>query len=195
MIEISETIFAFLGSNYDKKNQAMKYAYVIGSNAFIVPSRVISYSDQDKDKDFLRINSIYHDLPSGAEKTFLDINLDIKDMDGSPITVLANKIVTGTSYHIKNERGYVKVLRTDGSVVIHVHQLDADAAMSLEHNITAELEVQTPVVVIRITGDFLLGALYISAENEKLFVNDIGYATSAMTGKNQLKFTSEGVVL
>ncbi len=67
--------------------------------------------------------------------------------------------------------------------------------MSLEHNIVAELEVHAPIVVIRITGEFILGDLHIRAENEKLLVNNNGYATSAMVGKNQLVFSAEGVVL
>jgi hypothetical protein len=173
----------------------MKYAFVIGSNAFIVHSRVISYTDNKEEKEFLRINSIYHDLPPSAEKTFLDIDLDVKDIDGTPVTLLANKAISASPYVIRQERDSIQVLRMDGSTLIHIHQLDDDSAMSLEHNITAELEVHAPVVVIRITGEFMLGGIHISAENEKLFVNDTGYATSAMAGKNQLKFTPEGVAL
>jgi hypothetical protein len=71
--------------------------------------------------------------------------------------------------------------------------MDDDTAMSLEHNITAELEVSMPVVVIRIFGDFILGDLHISAQNEKLFVNDNGYGNSVQAGLNQLRFTEEGV--
>ena len=36
----------------------MKYAFVIGSNAFIVPRGAISYGDHDFGKEFLKINSI-----------------------------------------------------------------------------------------------------------------------------------------
>lgn len=173
----------------------MKYAFIIGSNAFIVPSGIIVYGDQDEEKEFLRINSIYHDLPPGAEETFLDINLYIKDADGTPVNLLADKPAAGTGYAVLRERNFIKVLRADGSLLIHIHQLDDDAAMSLEHNITAELEVNTPIVVIRITGEFLLGALDITAENEKLYINKIGYGNSVLAGTSHLKFTSEGVVL
>jgi hypothetical protein len=173
----------------------MKYAFVIGSNAFIVPRGAISYGDHDFGKEFLKINSIYHDLPPSAEKTFLEVDLDIKDTDGSPIAVLANKPVNGASFTVDKERDSIKVLRADGSLIIHVHQLDDDSAMSLEHNITAELEVHAPIAVIRITGEFIVDNLHVIAENEKLYINDNGYATSALAGKNRLKFTSAGVVL
>jgi len=173
----------------------MKYAFVIGSNAFIVPGNAISYGDQGYGKQFLRINSIYHDLPQSEEQTYLDIDLDIKDTDGTQVIILGNKPATGAPYSIERERNSIRVLRFDKSLIIQVHQLDDESAMSLEHNITAELEVQAPVVVIRISGEFMVDSLHIRAENEKLFINDNGYATSAMVGKNDLRFTSAGVVL
>jgi len=173
----------------------MKYAYIIGSNAFIVPGSSVIFEDQGYGKEFLKINSIYHDLAPTAEPTFLDIDLDIKAVDGTPVFMLANKTVINTHFTIETERDSVHVLNTDGSTIIHVHQLSDDAAMELEHNIVAELEVHAPIVVIRITGEFMTGDLHILAENEKLYINENGYATSAMVGKNQLKFTPEGVVL
>jgi hypothetical protein len=173
----------------------MKYAFIIGSNAFVVPSKVLSYADDVDEKEFLRINSIYHDLPPGAKEAHLDIDLDIKDIDGTPILMLANQTLNSISYTVKRERNSIQVLRADGSLIIHVHQLDDESAMSLEHNITAELEVNMPIVVIRINGDFMAGGLRITAENEKLYVNDIVYANSVLAGKNQLHFTTNGVVL
>ena len=172
----------------------MKYAFIIGSNAFIVPSNAISYGDTETGKVFLRINSVNHKGTSGADST-LNIDLDIKDTDGTPVVIVANKPATGAPYTIKVEYDSLMVLRSDESAIIHVHQLDTEAAMGLEHNIVAELEVHDPVSVIRITGEFHVDALSIKAQNEKLFINNNGYATSAMVGKNDLRFTSEGVVI
>ena len=176
-------------------NRIMKYAFVIGSNAFIVPSKVVSYTDRGEQKEFLRINSIYHDVQPPAPETSLEIDLDINDTDGTPVSLLANKAINALPYTIKQQRDSIHIVRPDGSTLIHVHQLDDESAMSLEHNITAEFEVHAPVAVIRITGDFMLGDLHVLAENEKLYINDNGYATSALAGKNQLQFTPEGVVL
>ena len=80
-------------------------------------------------------------------------------------------------------------------MILQIQQLDDESAMALEHNIVAELEVNMPIAAIRIFGDFKAGGLNISAENEKLFINDTGYGTSAMHGKNSLQFTADGVVL
>jgi hypothetical protein len=170
----------------------MKYAFIIGSNAFIVPRGTINYEDRENEKVFLRVNTIYHDTNAGS---FLDIDLNIKDIDGTPVIIAGNAPVTGAPYAVKKERDSIKILRSDGSLIINVHQLDDEAAMGLEHNITAELDVNAPVAVIRISGEFLVASLRISAENEKLYINNNGYATTAMVGKNSLKFTSAGVVV
>jgi hypothetical protein len=173
----------------------MKYAFIIGSNAFVVRKPVISYVDNGEEKDFLKINSIYHGSASQKGGTHLDIDLDIKDIDGTPVFMMVNLNLEAAPYKVKIERDSIEVLRTDGSLIIHVHQLDDVAAMNLEHYIIAELEVNMPIAVIRINGDFVAGNLNISAENEKLYINDIGYANSASAGNDKLKFTSKGVVL
>jgi hypothetical protein len=173
----------------------MKYAYIIGSNAFVVPSPVINYLDHGEEKEFLRINSIYHDLPPTAEKSELNVSFNVKDSNGSRISVTDNNAAPSSTFRVETERDSVKLVRRDGSTIIHIHQLDDDSAMALEHNITAELEVNTPVAAIRIFGDFELGDLHISAENEKLFINRNGYANSVLPGNNQLKFAAEGVLL
>ncbi|MGZ3873873.1 MAG: hypothetical protein ACXVJD_13205 [Mucilaginibacter sp.] len=173
----------------------MKYAFLLGTSVFIVRGRTISYGEPGNWHHFLRINSVYHDTSAPTESTGLDIDLDIKDKDGSSISIAANQLVAGSAYTVQKERDSIKVLRPDGSPVIQVHQIDDESAMSLEHNIVAELEVHAPVVVIRVTGEFFVNNLHVRAENEKLFINDNGYATSALTGESDLKFTAGGVVL
>jgi hypothetical protein len=170
----------------------MKHAFLFGSSAFIVPANSISYNEGDSQKNFLKINSVQRDDQAGS---FLDVDINIKDTDGSPVVILNNKTATGAPYSIKTDAISIEVARLDGTTILHVQQLDEDSAMALEHNIVAELEVQAPVNVIRVYGEFFVDNLHIRAENEKLFINENGYATSAMVGHGNLKFTSEGVVL
>jgi hypothetical protein len=172
----------------------MKYAFIIGSNAFSVPSNTISYGDEGFGKPFLRVNTVLHET-SPADESALSVDLHFKDTDGTQVIVLANKPATGAPYTINAEKDSVKIYRSDKTLILNIHQLDTESAMGLEHNIVAELEVHDPVSVIRITGEFMVDHLHVRAENEKLFINNIGYATSAMVGKNDLRFTSEGVVL
>ncbi|HZY37856.1 MAG TPA: hypothetical protein VFE53_14460 [Mucilaginibacter sp.] len=173
----------------------MKYAYIIGSNAFVVPSKVVGYTDNGQEKEFLRINSVYHNDHPGAGQPTLECDINISDTNGTPVTLVANKLANAPLYSVVLEYDSVMVRRPDGSTVIHIHQLDQDSAMQLEPYITAELEVNVPVAAIRIFGDFKLGSLHILAENEKLFINGDGWGNSVKGGLNQLKFTEEGVVL
>ena len=173
----------------------MKYAFIIGSNAFVVPGKVISYDDNGTEKEFLRINSIHHDQSPPAPQTYLNCDINITDGDGTPVNIVANKLVNAGSYKVTTELSSLEITKPDGNTLIHIQQLDDEAAMSLEHNITAELEVNMPVAAIRIFGDFKLGNLDISAENEKLFINGDGWGNSVQAGLNRLKFTEDGVVL
>jgi len=173
----------------------MKYAYIIGSNAFVVPSNVVSYTHNGEEKEFLKVNSVYHHLPPSPGETVLNCDILVKDSDGEPVIVLANQLVTAGSYTVQTKKDSIMVLRQDGSTLVHIHQLEERVAMSLEHNITAELEVNMPVAVIRIFGDFMLDGLHVMAENEKLFLNKNVLANSVLPGKHHLLFTEEGVVL
>jgi len=169
----------------------MKYAFVFGTSAFIVPQGVITYADEDKSKEILRVKSIYH---TDKPQSVFSVDLDISDEQGNYIRITESKPESEGSYKITNTRDSLTVLNSDGSLLIKVHQLDDDSAMSLEHNITAELEVNSPIAVIRVTGDFMTEGLHISAQNEKFYVNEDGYATSALAG-DSLRFTADGVVL
>lgn len=169
----------------------MKYAFVFGSSAFIVPNGVISYADGENIKQILRIQSIYHDTQPNS---FLSVDLNIKDDKGNQVILAGSDKEFGSLFNVESKRDSVKILNGDGSTLIHIHQLDDVSAMSLEHNITAEFEVNMPLAVIRITGDFMVEDLHILAENEKLYINDNGYATSALAG-NHLRFTAAGVDL
>jgi len=173
----------------------MKYAFIIGSNAFVVPGKVITYDDNGTEKEFLRINSIHHDQSPPSPQTFLNCDLNITAMDGTPVNLVANQLVNGASYRLTIAPDSIEIIKPDGNTLIHIQQLDDESAMSLEHNITAELEVNMPVAAIRIFGDFKLGKLDISAENEKLFINGDGWGNSVQAGLNRLKFTEEGIVL
>ena len=174
-----------------KSKHIMKYAFVFGTSAFIVPNGVISYADGENIKQVLRIQSIYHDTQPNS---FLSVDLNIKDDKGNQLILAGSNREFGSLFKVESHRDSVKVLKDDGSLLIHVHQLDDEAAMSLEHNITAEFEVNTPLAVIRITGDFMVEDVHVIAENEKLFLNDDGYATSALAG-NHLRFTANGIDL
>lgn len=173
----------------------MKYAYIIGSNAFVVPANVISYRDHGNNGEFLKINTLYKNATPHHEAEAFNCDVNITDADGTNVNLVANKPVNASNYRIYTTCDSLEIKRPDGSTLLHVHQMDEDTAMSLEHNIAAELEVNMPVAAIRIYGDFMLGGLHIKAENEKLFINNEGWGNSVQAGDHELSFAEEGVLL
>lgn len=173
----------------------MKYAFIMGSNSFIVPGNTLIYTDNGQSAQFLKITSIYHDRPPGQGQSSLTVDMDIKDTDGNPLQLKGHTPENTGGFKITEQRDRVLVTKPDGTTVIDVHQLDDKSALKLEHNIIAELEAFAPVVVIRIRGNFMINQLHIEIDNEKLFVNGNSYANSTLTGKTCLQFTTEGVVV
>jgi hypothetical protein len=170
----------------------MKYAYILGSNAYVSPHGFISYNDGGQSRSFLAIRSVYHDNSPGSR---LSIDLDIKDMLDRELKITDNQADDATGFHIAEQRDRVLVTKHNGDTIIDIHQLDDESAMRLAHNVIAELEVNTPVAVIRVRGDFMLGDMHIEIDNEKLFVNGNSYANSVLAGENNLQFATEGVVI
>jgi hypothetical protein len=170
----------------------MKYAFVIGSNAFIVPHGIISVASGDTIKEILKVNSVHRDSEAGSK---LSVDINIEETNGASIVLNNNTSLPHGDFQITHEHDKLRVLRNDGHIIINVQQMDEETWEALEHNIVAELEISQPVAVIRVFGDFKAGDLHIMAENEKLFINNNGYATSAMHGTRELKFTADGVVL
>ena len=173
----------------------MKYAFIMGSNVFVVPSNTISFTDNDGTHRFLRIVSFHHDTPSDQPRAVLIIDADIKDNLGHIIRLTGNKPEIAPDYDILEQTDRVLVTKPDGTTVLDVHQLDEKTAMGLAHNVSAELEVNMPFVAIRLRGNFILGGLHIEIDNEKLFVGDNAYGNSALAGENDLKFSDSGVLI
>ncbi|MDB5136315.1 MAG: hypothetical protein JWP37_2918 [Mucilaginibacter sp.] len=169
----------------------MKYAYILGSNAFVSPDGFISYTENGETKTFLSIRSIYHDTAADSR---LSIDLDIKDMYGRDFKLTNNQTDNTTGVNMA-ERDRVLLTNNDGTTIIDIHQLDDESAMRLEHNIIAELEVHAPIAVIRIRGNFMLGGIHIEIDNEKLFVNDNSIANSTHASHTNLQFVPSDIVL
>ena len=173
----------------------MKYAFLLGSNVYIVPNNTISFTDHEQTNQFLRILSVHEDTPPDQPRKILRVDADIKDVEGHVIHLSGNKPEGPGDFDVLEQVDRVVISNPDGTAILDVLQLDTDAAMALEHNIVAELEVNDPVAVIRLRGNFLLGNLHIEIDNEKLFIGDDSYANSTLAGANDLKFSDSGVNL
>jgi len=170
----------------------MKYAFILGSNAFVTPHGTITYPSGDETRPFLSIRSIYSDNSAGSH---LSIDTAIKDRQGRELNIHNNQAVDANGFNIKINRDQVLVTNADGTTILDVHQLDEESAMALEHNIIAELEVNMPITAIRVHGNFMLEGMHIEIDNEKLFINGNSIGNSVLAGQNNLQFVPSNVVM
>jgi len=175
----------------------MKYAFLFGSNVFVVPGNTISYVDNEQATRFFRIVSVHNEDPAAGRNSVLKIDADIRDNDGHVLHITNNQLeVEGNSnFFISESYDRIHVSKPDGSTVLDVLQLDYKTATSLEHNIVAELEVNMPLHIIRLRGNFMAGGIHIEIDNEKLFIDDDSYATAALAGDTDLRFSHAGVLI
>jgi len=167
----------------------MKYAFILGSNAYIASRGSISFFENGEEKEFLKIQSVFKSVKAG--NTELSVDIQIADAAGNPVSLPASQNNSKMSIEYLPER--VKIINADGSTLIDVHQLDHDVYMHLSHHITAELERYDPIAVIRLFGHFMVGNHNISIDNEKLFIDDDSFAESVLIGPSGVQFRTDGV--
>jgi hypothetical protein len=170
----------------------MKFAFLFGSNVFIIPSNVISYVDNDETNEFLKIKSICH---HNGEDSALTIDTDLMDVEGRGLKIHDNEVIKSFGYKVSKSPDRILAKGMNDATVLEIEQLDEQSAKQLEHNIVAELEAQAPDAVIRIKGDFMMGKMHVAVDNEKLSIGRDSYASAAITGQNELKFTPGGLVV
>jgi hypothetical protein len=170
----------------------MKYAFLFGSNVFIIPSNVISYVDNDETNEFLKIKSICHD---NGQHSSLTIDTDLKDTEGRGLQLHDNEVIKSFGYKVSKTPDCILATGFDNSTVLEIQQLDEESTMQLEDNIIAELQAHAPDAVFRIRGDFMMGKMHIAVDNETFSIGHDSYASSAIAGNNSLKFTPSGLVV
>lgn len=166
----------------------------MGSNAFFTSHNVISYAANGDTREFLRINHTVKHKP-GATATPLGVNVDVCDARGTAVK-LSDNVIGTPGFHVEQTNDRVRILKSDDSLIIDIHELSDEAAAGLSHHITAELEKEDYVVVIRLNGHFRIGDLHISIDNEKLFIDDNSYAESVQVEHaGGIVFTQAGLLL
>lgn len=169
----------------------MKYAFILGSNAYIASHGVIAFFEDAQEKEFLRIQSTFKSVKAG--NTELSIDLHIKNLEGYNIDLLGNKTLNSARMDESPER--VRIFNEDGATMIDVHQLEKHDYMALSHHIAAELERYDPIVVFRLFGHFMVGNHRISIDNEKLFIDNESFAESVLIGQGGVQLRTDGVLL
>ncbi|MBS1531165.1 MAG: hypothetical protein JSU01_12740 [Bacteroidetes bacterium] len=170
----------------------MKYAFLFGSNLFIIPSNVISYVDNDETNEFLRIKSICHDNGFHSDLT---IDTDLKDTEGRGLKIQDNEVVTSFGYKVSKAPDRILAKGFNNDTVLEIEQLDEESTRRLEPNIAAEIEANMPDAIFRIRGDFMMGKMHVAVDNQKLSIGRDSYASAAISGDSGLKFTPSGLVV
>ncbi|WDF56745.1 hypothetical protein [Mucilaginibacter sp. KACC 22063] len=155
----------------------MKYAFLLGSNAFIVDQPVITYEENGNMVEILRIKSLYGAVHQSSDVHQLVVDTNLKDVDGHNI-VLADNDLNHSDYKVVRTDKQIHVTNGTEHPVIDILQLDDAAIAGLSSHVINELGHVNVDYLIRVRGDFMVGEHHITIDNEKMFVDDDSIAES-----------------
>src|ERR1700756_1439392 len=98
----------------------MKYAFLFGSNVFVVPGNTISYVDNEQATRFLRIVSVHKEDPEGEKRSVLSVDADIKDNEGHALHITNNKPGDITNFLVHETYNHLLISKRNGSTVLDV---------------------------------------------------------------------------
>lgn len=172
----------------------MKYAFLLGSNAFIVNNPIITYIQDNNTIELLKIKSLYSPAANNANSTVLVVDTNFTDAQGHTIA-LTDSDFNHTDYKTVRTDKQIHVTDSNGHIVIDVLQLDEDAKPGLSSHVVNELAHHPDATVIRLRGDFTFGNHRISIDNEKFFIDNDVYAESVKAGNNGVQLSAKGVIV
>jgi hypothetical protein len=156
----------------------MKHAFIFGTSIFLSEQNTLSVSDGEIKAEFLRILSFNND--KNADKT-LCINATISTLDGGIVHVSANGVEGRTDIRTEITANRVKIYQTGhAEPVLDVYQLDPHEFHGLSSHILNEIHVQHPDRVLTIKGNFKVGPTHFMIENEKMFIDNNGFANGVI---------------
>ena len=172
----------------------MKYAFILGSNAFLVSKPVISFVENGTTHDLIRLNRIYDHAKSGTD-TLLDVDTDVTlPHKGGSIRLKGNKAdELASGYHVKEDSKQVMILGNEDSIILDIHQLDDDAIAGLSSHVINELNWHEPYIAIRVRGAFAVGEHEIEIDNEKIFIDNESYAETVHVGDEGVLLSTAGI--
>lgn len=149
----------------------MKYAFLLGSNAFIVDQPVITYEQDGIVTEILRVKSLYRRIDSSSDVHQLVVDTNFKDSAGHNIA-LADNDFDHSDYKVTRTEKQIHVTNGSDHAVLDVLQLDDNAVAGLSSHVINELGHVNVDYLIRLRGDFMVGDHHITIDNEKMFVDD-----------------------
>ena len=155
----------------------MKHAFIFGTSIFLSSQNTVTLADGDKSTEFLKILSFYKHQKGMADHV-LTIDANISSPAGDVIRISGNRLEEGTvGFHVETDPNRVWVYQSGHhEPVLDVYQLDEHEYAGLSSHITNEIGVQHTDAVLTIKGNFRVGNAHFLIENEKMFINDNGFA-------------------
>lgn len=156
----------------------MKHAFIFGTTIFLSEQNTLTLNDGDTNAEFLRILSFNNQ--QSADKT-LCINATVSTLDGGIVHVLANNVEGRADVRAEVTESRIKIYQTGHEEpLIDVYQLDPHEFHGLSSHILNEIHAQEPDKVLTIKGNFKVGAVHFLIENEKMFIDNNGYANGVV---------------
>lgn len=171
----------------------MKYAVVFGSNMFIGTTGVLSYEEEGKLKDFFNVKEIYRERSSGS---YLAVDVDIKDADGSRIVKLfkSKPVVESSAIKVMYDKKRTYVTKEDETIVIEIEQLDTnDLSLPQSGPVAEMLNSNQLDAVIRVTGNFIVGDYKVVATTENTKIGGNTFDGNLAVGTSGLVLKQTGI--
>jgi hypothetical protein len=160
----------------------MKHAFIFGTTIFLSEQNTLTLNDGDRNTEFLRILSFNN---SQSENTSLCINAAISTLDGGILHVTNNVIEGRMDVRAETSSNRIKVYQNGHEEpVLDVYQLDEHEFHGLSSHILNEIHVQHPDKVLTIKGNFKVDNTHFMIENEKMFVDNNGFANGVVNAHN-----------
>jgi hypothetical protein len=167
----------------------MKHAFIFGTSIFLSSRNTLTLSDGEQKTEFLRVLSFYNHQKGSADH-LLTIDANITDTSGGVIRISANRLEEGPAdVHVETEPNRVWVFQKGHhEPLLDVYQLNEHEFHGLSSHIVNEIGVQHPDAVVHIKGNFKVNGVHFVIENEKMFVNNNGFA-------NGVENAHDGIIL
>lgn len=158
----------------------MKHAFIFGTTIFLSEQRTLTVNDGNNSTEFLRILTYYNEQ-KGNENQPLRIAARIATTDGKALNITDNVVADRADIRVDLSNYRIKIYQTGHEQpVLDVYQMDKHEFHGLSSHILNEIHAQEPDRVITIKGNFNVGEVHFFIENEKMFVDNNGYANGVV---------------
>jgi hypothetical protein len=168
----------------------MKHAFIFGTTIFLSEQRTLTLVNGEISTEFLKVLSFYNHQ-KGTEDRVLRIDANITSATGDVIIkIVDNQVEATPGIRLETHDNRIKVYQAGHEEpVLDVYQLDSHEFAGLSSHVTKEIEAQHPDAVLTIKGNFRVGGAHFLIENEKMFIDQNGYANGVVNAHHGIQLS------